>query len=238
MTLTYADSMKIVSRTLGGESQESPGDLVNWAGNWLVDVHGWGWREQPPETVAVTGGQAFVNLPLNTAQITAYDATEGLVNSLELTDMQTIIRLRTDTEIASNWNIWAAVAWNVDANGIPQPRLELYPTPEATDTAAFTVQIRLGWSILADDTDIVQLPFWMESIYNRSVRAYARGYEEEDAMSLEEQQMRLVTGPEFRAAVRRDALTQADEGPIAGGAVAQGRVLRDWNGPVAPPSFT
>ena len=53
------------------------------------------------------------------------------------------------------------------------------------------------------------------------LRAFARGYEEEDQATLNARLMEVANGPLFAAAVLRDGETQPDYGPVRGGAATQ-----------------
>ena len=116
-------------------------------------------------------------------------------------------------------------------------RLELYPTPSTTTTEALTLYYRAGWSRVYDDRKPLQMPAYIEPLYIELLRAFARGYEEEDQGSLSTRLNEIMKGAIFAISVDRDSSVQPDYGPIRNGAAAEmhrGKQHWDFNTISAP----
>ena len=115
-------------------------------------------------------------------------------------------------------------------NAEPQIRLEIYPTPSSTTTEALTLYYRAGWARVYDDRKAIQIPAYVEPLYIELLRAFARGYEEEDQASLSERISEVWRGPLFAVSVDRDASVQPDYGPLRNGAAASmHRGAQNWD---------
>lgn len=165
----------------------------------------------------------YVNLPDDFQELVAYDATDSLINSLELTDLQHLLELRTNQIEIAAWNFYGAIVWYVDVNDDNKlkSRIEIWPDPPQNNTESFTIFYRHKWKTIEDDDEILQLPAFMESTYIQVLRAYARGYEDDadDQPTMSDRLMNVASGPVFQAAVDVDGRIQPDYGPMRGGAV-------------------
>jgi hypothetical protein len=172
---------------------------------------------------AVSGSidTSAVSLPSDLMEVIAYETSNSLTNSFEFTSLQKLINSRTNQIELTNWGYLGAIVHgsNRDTGGKPVPRLEIWPTPSSNDLAALTIFYRAGWEKMTGDTDIVEIPEWMESFFIQLVRSFARGYEEEDASSMSERLAEASMSPLFISSIRRDSAIQPDLGPQQGGHV-------------------
>ena len=53
------------------------------------------------------------------------------------------------------------------------------------------------------------MPLWCEPLYLQCLRAFARGYEEEDVATTNARLSEVMNGPLFVTAVQRDSLVEA-----------------------------
>jgi hypothetical protein len=233
MTMIATEALGHIEHATGLQGLASPLTglgILNEAGEFLVSMHSWDWLVRPSEALNTVASQSYIELPSDLAAIVSIEATDGLNNSVRLTSLDEILALRTDTNAVAGWVRFAAVLWAEGSDGVPAPRLELWPTPGSADTGVYTVIYRRGWATLSDDGDTIRIPSWMHGVYLSIVRAIAAGYEEHDEASKQQRLAEIQLGPEFMAAKQRDCSMQIDYGPIEGGA-AQRRewpVSSDW----------
>jgi hypothetical protein len=76
---------------------------------------------------------------------------------------------------------------------------------------------RAGWKAISNDTDLISIPVWVEPTYIQILRAFARGYEEEDATALDERLLAVAVGVLFKSAMDRDGMVQPHYGRMRGG---------------------
>ena len=80
------------------------------------------------------------------------------------------------------------------------------------------VQYRAGWATLTKDTDVAGIPRGaLEPLYIESVRAFARGYQEDDQGTTTLRLAELVNGNLMEAARREDSTIQPNYGLLSGG---------------------
>ncbi len=157
-------------------------------------------------------------LPDDFRDILSISATDSLLYGVRLTSLEQILQNRTSQiEVTTSWNYQGAVAY---AGTPPTPILEIWPSPTANQPGVFTIFYRSGWTRLAGDSVNVRIPEFLDSLYLRLVRLFARGYEREDAFPIEEALFRLRSSPEFLDAARRDGMTQPYYGRLRGGGSA------------------
>ncbi len=149
--------------------------ILNEAGEFLVSMHSWDWLVRPSAAMSTVASQSYVALPSNLASIVSIEATDSYNNAVQLTSLDHLLALRTDTSAAAGWLRYAAVLWAEDSSGIPQPRLELWPTPGTSESGVFSVIYRAGWTALTQDNDTIRIPSWMHGLYISIVRAIASG---------------------------------------------------------------
>ena len=115
--------------------------------------------------------------------------------------------------------------------GTPQPRLDIWPAPTSDSVGGLLVYYRGGWMPVTNDSQMLYLPEWMETLYLLAVRAFARGYEREGDGTVNMRLMDIQAGPIFMAAQQRDKEMTPNLGPMGGGAVQGLRANYDyfWN---------
>ena len=174
-------------------------------------------------SINATDGSAITwNIQTNTASlpddfrdIISISATDSLLYGVQMTSLAQILRNRTSQiEVSTSWDYQGAIAW---AGTPPVPILELWPNPTANQAGVFSIFFRAGWSRITTDSTQISVPEFIDSLYMRLVRAFARGYEREDEAPMSVRLAQIRMGDEFRAAARRDGLTQETYGKLRGG---------------------
>lgn len=143
----------------------------------------------------------------------------------------------TITEVITNGTV-GGLSGGLDG-GTPRPRLDIYPTPGSDSAGALAIYYRAKWGIIDSDTQFVSVPEWMEGLYLRVLRAFARGYEREDQRTMDSLLNEISAGAQFAGCVQVDVSQQNDYGLIVGGAAELVEYSYDhfWNfNSVANPS--
>ena len=163
-----------------------------------------------------------VALPSDFGELQAYDATDSLVNSLNLTDKQHLLELRTNQVVVTAWNFWGTVSYAPAAGsvgGAPVPILEIWPAPASDDTEGLTIFYRAKWRRISSGGDFLDIPEYTEPLFKQVLRAFARGYEEEDTGAMDARLSAIEQGRLFHRARQHDVHVNVDAGPIRNGAV-------------------
>lgn len=165
----------------------------------------------------------YTVLPDDFMELIAYDATDSLINSLELTTLQHLLELRTNQIEIAAWNFYGAIVSFVDTtdNDRIKQRIEIWPDPPANNTESFTIFYRQSWPRITTEQEVIQIPEWFEPLFIYALRNYARGYEQDadNQKTMGQRMGEVVESPQWRAMVERDGAVQPDYGPMRGGAV-------------------
>ena len=157
-----------------------------------------------------------IALPSDFRDLVGISASNSLLYGIRQTSMAEILHNRTTTfDVSSSWQFLGAINYVGDT---PTAQLEVWPTPESNETGVFTMVYHSDWVRQTDDTAIVKIPTWMQSLYLQTAINFARGYVEEDEAGLDARLAQIHGGPIFRAARMRDGVTQRYYGALRGGA--------------------
>lgn len=212
-------------------------ELVNSAGNFLVNQHEWKWLQGAVASIGFVTGERFVNLPSDFKSIVAID-TAGLTTDFELVTLGRIIKLLKNTAGATLF-YEAAIEhlFPTSGGGPPVPRLSIWPTPDATDANALNIYYRRGWMEMTSDNDLLTIPEWMEDTYLEVLRACAAGWTEHEEGSRAQRLAVVIESPDWKGAVKRDAQVQPDYGVLHNGMAESANWYGDWRDlPVPGPS--
>lgn len=225
--LTLKDAFEFIDWTLwqsssgGGSIPRVIGrQLVNMAGDFLVSAHPWRWTMGGQLTLTIPDGQDFVELPGDFMELRGWSPSESLVGNVTLVTPQELVSRRSWGNAPSSGYFYATIVYPLDADGIPKPRLDLYPPGTATNNE-IVIYYRRGWRPVTTDEEALSMPPWMEDLYLQVLMHYARGFHEEDEATLAQRLALEVQGPLWRAKVRRDGSTAKSLGPLTGGAIRQ-----------------
>lgn len=188
---------------------------VNAAGQTFMAAARWQWALKSVE-LASTTDVAYIDLPAD------FDAVEGLVRAApdyvaRLTTPADLYEKRA-ADLAPAFQYFAVVFMREQANASSAPpgyRLEVWPTPAADEDPFLTLVYYRGWTTLANDSDIANIPPWIEPLFIEFVRAYSRGWTND---TLERELEAITSGRRFMEAVAKDGETQGSFGCIQGGA--------------------
>lgn len=172
-----------------------------------------------PSDIAGTLHTSAIALPSDFRELIAINTTSGLLRGVALTDHAELIQRRAASFVSEGFHYGAIVhaQSSATAGGAPTPRIEIWPAPSANELGVLTIMYRAGWKSISNDTDLISIPDWIEPLYIQILRAFARGYEEEDAQILDQRLVAATNGIMFFAAVDRDAMVQPHYGKLRGG---------------------
>lgn len=184
------------------------------------------------EDIGATNASADIDgtVNANRAAILPSDFGSGLkaigagssvtMQCFEWASMEEITQLRT-TGTLNPVGLYRGALWQADnistAGGSPCWRLELWPYPTAADPDLFLVTYRKKWSRPSIDAATLPIPEILEPLYLQLLRAVTRGYEEEDAGTVEDFVDRLRQSSLFADAITQDGLMQPSGGPLRWG---------------------
>lgn len=234
--LTYGNLKSHIVLALGGQPSIVSGmtrdqriaEIVNQSGQYLF-TKAWRFRERTSRALPVVAQQNWVSLPTDVEDILALISKAGLGWRVELTtpEHMEIIRnmaepaLMDGTYYATLSRPWAQAGTTTplaDGSGLPDVRLELYPTPQSSTSDALTVRYRSGWQSVSSaptqqilDQFIIPVPAYAESLLIAYARAFAMAYEDE---GLTARLLEIDNGPIFSAAAIKDGIQQRDYGRL------------------------
>lgn len=168
-------------------------------------------------------------LPADFRELIAVNTSSGFLKGLSLVTFNELLERRSSSFTTTTGYYFGSIVHPQttgleSSTGAPTPRIEIWPTPSANETAAMTIFYRAGWTEVVNDTDIVRIPSWCELLFLELLRALARGFEEEDQASVSQRVAQIVVGPLMLAARDRDGMVQPSYGAIRNGA-AQSVIL-------------
>lgn len=237
MTLTASQAVESITHALAGVPSVTALRLVNEAGRQLCNMHAWNFLKRDKVTLASVASQPYISLPADFGAIIGIELEGGIAQNWKRVDTATFLRIESGVWTQSGWGYYTVIENPVSTDGTaPEPRLALWPTPTTDNSTFAQLRYRATWTELADDNDTVQIPVFAETLFLQLCRAFGRGYEEDDAASLDARVAEIMAGPIFMAAKKQDASSQWYYGRLKNGAADQGVGYRSWEGSFSPPS--
>jgi hypothetical protein len=241
--LTYGGLKQHILLALGGQPSIVSGvtqnqriaEIVNQAGNYLFSKQ-WRFRERTGRPVSLIANQNWAAMPGDAEEIVSLVTKAGLGWRVELTSPEQIELFRNSMAPALLDSVYYAALsrpWAqsddvtplVAGTAFPAPRLDIYPTPQATSTDAIIMRYRAGWTAVSGETNAVTpdtynipVPPYVEALLIAYCRAFAVAYEDE---GLAARLIEIDNGPIWNAAAIKDGIAQRDYGrlnPVRSGA--------------------
>jgi len=182
--------------------------IINQAGDFMCGMHPWRWLET--EAVLDVDDDADIALPSPFIELLHYAPrladTRAMGTRYALTSRQDVLDYQHSEGGAEPSVIYFCVSHST-VSGVPTPRLEF----SGSSSEDITLWYRAGWEPVTTDSstsDPFVLPAFCEPIYLQTVRAFARGYEEEDASTMNPRLAEIANGPTFFSAIQRDSLIE------------------------------
>lgn len=218
MTLTVLDVAGYVRRRLDGEPSVPMVTLCNQAGDYLANMHGWGWLVRKPASLNLSAGRTNISLPDDFGRALGRPRSQG-TGSFQWGTIDEVVSMRAGNTGSASAFV-GAIVWVPDINTDSiKPQIELSAEVSTSQTAAFLLPYVARWAEIASDDDVLQMPSFMEPLFLEIVFAFAQGYDEHD-LSMRDERLALIrAGDTFMAARRRDGGAQPSLGQMTGGAV-------------------
>lgn len=224
MTLTVASVSEFVRRRLDGEPSVPMMVLCNQAGDYLVNARKWGWLVRKPATLRINSGVTRIALPED------FGRAIGEPKPVESTSFYfrwgTPDKVAEERAYGSPAVFTGYISWLPDVDGAMKPYIEISYAPTVSESETFMLAYHAAWKEACSDTDVIQIPTFMDALYLMVVMAFAQGYDEHDNGSLDARLSEIVNGPLFKSAAQRDGSMQPSIGMMQGGAV-QNLALRE-----------
>lgn len=199
--------------------------IANDAGIHLYTMHPWRWREGASVTVNLVNDQAYVDLPADLGEITAWGIS-GRNRSIGWTTPEHLAELREKDALAGHGGYYAAISQPPQANQeseLPAWRMELHPKVTVEDES-ITLWYRREWPFVSDANHVLAIRRHVQPLYMQLVRAFTiggwTGTQDTTSLMLSE----IESGAIFRAAKNADGRIQPHMGPVRNGAIASGGV--------------
>lgn len=158
----------------------------------------------------------YVALPSDFLEVISIRSASAVDSRVTLVSLEEINRLRTIGG-ATDSHIRAALVYPArdDAtDSFGTPRLEIYPTPTASDTDPLVMTYKADWTELSSGTDKAAVPIYAELMLKEFVRAVALGREEEYGGTVAQRLDAVRATAAFQSLIRRDQQAQQRFGPI------------------------
>lgn len=221
MVLTLTRCEDVALHALGGlgslPSATSTKEIVNAAGQWLLDANAWSWSQRL-SSLSTVADQGYVSLSslLNFRKLYRAIYSSGTAEYMEQCDLGYIQALRAGVANLGGRPQYVAVGFDQDqSTGVISYRLELYPTPADAVSDAVSIWWGAGFSVPGT---AIPVPPQIEPLFLEIVREMARAVHNLDD-SKGPRLNAIVQSAEWQAAVRADAATQQNYGQIRGSAI-------------------
>lgn len=214
MPRTLADWRSVVTHALDGApavivtDADTTADLIiNDAAEMLMAERSWNFNLRPVASLNLTNGQSYVACPSDFGEMVSL-TYNGTGSKVQVVTLEQLDQLRADggTDTSVLYCALSQPGQSSVTTAITVPRIEVTPTPAASVTGALLLRYRSAWTLLDTNTDVANLPVWMEPVFESLIRAVAKGREDGD---LEPRVASVFGGRQFAAAVKRDAQSMA-----------------------------
>jgi len=178
-TLTLADLRTIAANFLGTASPGSDGltQMVNNALLWVWMAHPWSFRHADPINLDVVAGVPYINLPVDFMRLLAIEKKDDENHQMVHVTQEEMRSLR---ERAFSLQSLSHITYYYissnpgrDLTSVPVSKLEIMPTPTATDSNVYVMDYERFTPALSADTDIPPVPLGMFPLLRQAVRAQA-----------------------------------------------------------------
>lgn len=217
---TFAEYKASVVHALGAEPSTgvTSEEVVNDALEQLCMMLPWKWRRGGPVTLDIVADQPYVELPQDFGEEENLTYPGSVAKSMVRITMAEIEGLRANTSQPTGFTYYYAInSGSLDESnreeGLTVNTIELFPTPSSSVTDAFTLTYFRNVDRLEEDTDVPQIPPWMDLALDYLCRSIAKTLEDEDPNSAAQQAFDKIV-PQL---LRRDAMTQRRYGIMRGG---------------------
>lgn len=180
MALTLQQLEDQVELVWGSEhdGRLSMADVVNEAGRYLFDMHSWSWRKRPVASLDFVANQPYMTLPedFGFGEVISLTMADAVLYGIQPATLPEIEEWRQSSLSTSGYLYYWALSYpgQITSTDAPSfPRIELFPTPSASESDAAKLSYRAGWRTLTAGQDVASIPAPMDALLINIVRAYA-----------------------------------------------------------------
>lgn len=225
---TFSDYKAAVVHALGAEPATGvdKGRVVNDALQHLVSMNSWRWRRGGPAALDLTADQSYVELPQDFGELYSIKYPGTTSRQVFVTTVEDIEFKRSTTTQPPGYTYFVAVnSGSLDEDeresGLTVNVLELWPTPTVSETGALSLVYLRQVDDLAEDTDVPQIPAWMDYAFELLVRDFAHTLEDDNPESAARGRFASML-PDL---IKRDVSTQRRFGVMHGGLQTTGDLV-------------
>jgi hypothetical protein len=207
MTIDASAALTFVDEILGDDPAFTKAQVVNMAGQTLVNMHPWSFLDRPGDntTLSTTADQSYIALPSDLEEIDQVvpDQTNKAFRLVTKTDFA--LYQRGDMSRPSGYV--GTLSEGVDSDGALEKRLYLYPTPSTTGEK-FWLHYSAGWNQISASPAsgrVLTLPQFLEPLFWSVLQAVAKGVEEDDDGAVERRLESVRASSMLADAKRKDA---------------------------------
>lgn len=172
-TLTLLQNAVLHSLGRTPASTTTTTEIVNDAILHFGNAHPWKWRDTAM-TLNTTISQSYVALPTDFEQLISLRSGTSTTRAVIPASLDEIMTMRQlNTGIGGYF--YYCVSWTTQASVTANPvaRLEIYPTPAASETGTFAGKYRRQIVTLSAGSDVPDVPTWCMAALKQMVRAWA-----------------------------------------------------------------
>lgn len=210
--------LRVIEHHLGSDEPELEHVVsINHAVAALENARSWEWMQNNTATLTPTVGQSYVELPTDVRDVVGMNRATSLGQVFIPATLDEITRARASSAGIDSVLWYHAREVYSGATRTFRARLDLYPTPTTADPITLVYHARIP-RVSADD-DLIQLPDWLDPLFEELCCAVARGREEPELGTASTRAAAVLNGLTFRQAVERDGMLHDMGAPWSGGAV-------------------
>ncbi len=219
MATSVEQAIAEIGHAVSGQPEREALRLVNEAGTHLTSMHAWNYLIRPSTQLASVAGQAYIDLPADFGEILGIQLDGGYLGNWEYVDPGFFTQLEATSWSGEGPAYWTIIEWPVKTDGSsPTPRLALHPAPASTDASFATLRYRAKWADLSRSDREVPVPDYCRSLFLALCRAFARGYDEDEQVTLSQRLADVEIGSLLDTAKRADGRTRRRMGVLRNGA--------------------
>lgn len=230
---TFLDYQNEVRHALGNVAAAgldvTPANIVNDALEHIAAMHEWHFCATNEVQLGTVQDQPFITLPADFGTLLAIEQTQGWYSFMTPVSWDILLWMRRYPLIYWTGGYYYTIVTgnsSVPSAGLDVPTMELFPTPSVTVADAVRIVYRRYLRRLENDTDIPQIPAYMDRPLSLLARSFASVDYDDDPESAYTQQFRTLIAD----AMYRDGMTVGSVG-VPMGALSDRRTVVPWGYP-------
>lgn len=147
--------------------------IANDGASYFYNAHNWRWRDKALSLDAVSA-QNYIALPTDFEQLISIRSGTNATKAVIQASLDEIITLRQlSSGVGGYYYVCPSWTPQTGVTAAPIGRLEIYPTPAASEVGTFSGRYRRKIPDLSSGTDAPDIPTWAHPALKQMVRAWA-----------------------------------------------------------------